>query len=89
MPLYQYRCPHCDKLSKYIAEKPTNVRCKDKKCAWLLTPENREFADTSSNCKEVIDNGIMPRKVENFANANEMLQDRNHVVNTKREKNDL
>lgn len=89
MPLYQFRCPDCSFLTKRLLNKPdfNNLNCK--KCNKTLTVLNREFADTSSNCKEVIDNGIMPRKVENFANANEMLEDRNHVVNTKREKNDL
>lgn len=92
MPLYQFRCPDCSFLTKRIlnfkgADHQFFVQCK--KCNNTLVFKDREFADTSSNSKEIIDNGIMPRKVENFANSNELMQDRNHVALTRRKKNEL
>lgn len=73
MPIYNFRCPKCEKdfsrllphLSEY--EKPCPI-CKE------LSPHIGK--GPTQRVVEVRDNGLMPKKVEQLADIDEMVRDR-------------
>ena len=87
MALFTFRCPTCKVLVKRIL---TPLKAKEPLfCKADNTQLVREFQEVSSIVKEVIDNGLQTRKVEQFANAPELLQEREEAVRELKKKNDL
>lgn len=74
MPLYIYNCSECHKeVKKILTPEQSKNEQKCKKCNSTLL---RAESDVSMVVKEVIDNGLQPRKVEQIANAPDLLKER-------------
>lgn len=74
MPLYNLYCPRCAEHSRRITtteKMKSGLHCKT--CDAIL---ERRATGASSQVKEVLDNGIMARPVERWANAEEIYKDR-------------
>lgn len=87
MATYRYFCPTCNKpqtrsLSPEDAKK--EVLCR--KCQTVM---KRNKVDSFTTIKETIDNGIMLRKVEQIAGANEQIHEREFLDRQKKEKDTL
>ncbi len=74
MPLYYFKCIHCNSR--------VNVFCKTEKlkeerhCVKCNTVLKRAPNAPSTNVKETLDNGIMARRVERIADAEEVNRER-------------
>lgn len=87
MALFTFRCPTCKVLVKRIL---TPEKAKDPLfCKEDNTQLAREFQEVSSVVKEVIDNGLQVRKVEQYADAPKLLQEREQAVRDLKNKNEL
>ncbi len=76
MPLFNYECDFCGGIIKRILtvdESQKEVFCKT--CQSVL---RRIHKPASSQVKEVLDNGIMTRKIERYSDAEELFYDRAH-----------
>jgi hypothetical protein len=69
-------------LSPEDAQK--DVLCR--KCNNVLSKVN---ADSFTSIKEVIDNGILMRRVEQFADSAEQIQEREHLSDLNKKKDSL
>lgn len=75
MPLYRWKCPGCQKVSRTIAEtRPALVDCQCGGKPVFVT-------GGSSMVMETLDNGVMARKLERLADVEEKIADRNALVN--------
>jgi putative FmdB family regulatory protein len=65
MPVYNYRCLECDKAERRIHEPSADLQvCKT--CGSVLV---REMKPPTARVVEVLDNGVMSKRVERFADA--------------------
>lgn len=70
MPLFRLKCQTCGKLYKFLEDsRPTGKRCS--KCDVDLVTDSR----VSSGVVEVLDNGLMPKKVERLENVQDLRRD--------------
>lgn len=76
MPLYYFRCPVCHALQRRILE-PEEARgpigCKTEGCSGK---PKREPRPPSSMLKERVDNGLMPKTLENYVDGQELTKAR-------------
>jgi hypothetical protein len=71
MPAFYFKCDKCSKQKRKILPKlEKEVRCE---CGGVCV---RAESNTSSVVKEVLDNGIMARKVERIYNIQELAKER-------------
>ncbi len=76
MPLFNFECPNCKVLIKRILTvegSKVGVQCKT--CPATL---RRVYGAASSQVKEVLDNGIMTKRIERYSDAEELYYDRAH-----------
>ena len=74
MPLYRLRCDKCRTVYKFLGDtRPVGKKCK--KCDVDL----RTDSQVSSAVIEVLDNGLMPNKVERLENITELRKDHSLV----------
>lgn len=78
MPTYNFRCCKCKKMIKklmtveaYRALRPAEVVACD--CGYTA---KREMGAPSSKAMEVLDNGLMARRVERLADSERIIQER-------------
>lgn len=74
MPLYNFKCPKCGKAKRKIcsAEQSKDpIACSD--CSTTL---ERAPSGATSQVKERLDNGLMPRAVERLADAERLFKER-------------
>jgi hypothetical protein len=79
MPLYKYQCQVCGKELRRICdaqEALTPPECCSKVA--VRTPSG-----ASSRCTEIIDNGIMTKKIERLVDAERLFKER-HEANIKK-----
>lgn len=70
MPAFNLKCNSCFKELRKILKDYVPVKCD---CGGIMSRQ----ANVSSQIKEIIDNGIMTRKVERLADINELRKNRN------------
>lgn len=71
MPAYNLRCDKCQKTLRKILPKFEGLKCS---CGGDLL---RTSADqVSTVVKEILDNGVMVRKVERIHNVDELMKER-------------
>lgn len=58
-------------------------------CPTCSKPLKRTPKPASTSIMETLDNGLMPRKVERLANAEEIFHDRSQIENDPRYKNPI
>ena len=73
MPIYNFKCPKCEKKVRRVLPCPPYG---DKPCPDCDTNMERDGDGPTQRVVEVRDNGIMPKKVEQLANIDEILVDR-------------
>jgi hypothetical protein len=80
MPLYYYECSKCSwhyrKIQTPEEAEKTQI-CRAKGCTAELV---RKPVAPSARVTEVIDNGIMPRRLERLADAERLFAERNEAV---------
>lgn len=72
MPLYNFQCPACKKHVQKLLPHLTE----DKFCPGCGTKLKRVAKPPTSRIVEERDNGLMPRKVEQLADIQEIIKDR-------------
>lgn len=86
MPLYCFYCSTCQKTVKKLltVENAKEIQyCKE-------THElKRQDSDVSVLVKEVVDNGLQNKAIEQLANAPELFQEREDAVRKIKQKKDL
>ena len=87
MPIYYFKCTHCGKEIKKLL--PVEAAENEYFCPDDGRPAQRSFKPPSSHVKEVIDNGLQMRRVEQFANSPELLQERADIAEKNKNKKDL
>jgi putative FmdB family regulatory protein len=76
MPLYYFECKDCKAPDKRILE-PEQVRAtKCRKCGGKV---RRLPKPPTSVMKNRIDNGLMPKTLENFDDAQQLTYERSHL----------
>lgn len=71
MPFFKLSCPKCGETVKKMGKTAPKLPCP--KCSTLM---ERQMAPPDVQVKEVLDNGVMPRKVERFKDAEQLFRDR-------------
>lgn len=74
MPMYNYHCPECEQNFRFI--KTPEKALLPVNCATCDTLLVRKPAPPTSMVKEVLDNGLMSRKVERLADIEEIVVER-------------
>lgn len=77
MPMYNYQCPECEQNFRLLL-KPERA-LEPMPCATCGSVMIRKPQPPTSMVKEVLDNGLMSRKIERLANAEEIGRDRSKV----------
>lgn len=73
MPIYNFICPNCSKTKKLLRKNESQA--KEIKCE-CGTQMNRDTKPLTSKTTEIIDNGLMSKKVEVASNIKESLEER-------------
>jgi len=76
MPLLRFQCPECDQKKSKLVQDLTKVKDFVLNCPECGNQMAREKVDSFTIVKETIDNGIMERRVEQNANAPELVEER-------------
>lgn len=71
MPLFNFYCETCKEHTRKLLPHLTEEK-KCKKCGAVLA----RVSNPTTRVVEVLDNGAMPRKVEQLAGVDEMVKDR-------------
>lgn len=71
MPVFTWGCPSCKKLTRKLSP----ARPKLEACGCGGQPEF--ISGTTTKVVEVRDNGLMPKKVEQLADIQELIKNRN------------
>ena len=82
MPLFYFYCNKCLKTFKKLLKTGQAAENQVCSCGNALV---RDFQDLSLTMKNTIDNGIQSRRVEQYENAHEVIQER--AENSKKNKN--
>jgi hypothetical protein len=88
MPLYRYDCPACKTPQSRLLsqdEAKGDITCKQKGCSGKL---KRAAKGPSSAVKEIIDNGLMVRKVETYPDVEKLVRDRD-LADPRRDRNKI
>lgn len=87
MPIYNYFCDNCKKdVSKLLDYKRSKEEQKCKDCGSVLV-RNPSMPHTVT--KEVIDNGVMIRRAEQYADSAELIEEREHLSRQNKNKKGL
>lgn len=81
MPLYCYQCSTCKKTARRICspdESKTAPICCEK-------PMKRTPKPITSRCVEVLDNGVMPKKLERLVDAERLFRERAEATKKEQE----
>ena len=74
MPIFNLICPQCDRRTRKLIANPANL---DKMpCGVCDGTLVRDGEGPTSRVIEVRDNGLMPKKVEQLANIDELIKNR-------------
>jgi hypothetical protein len=73
MPLFYLICPDCAKETKVLK---TIEEIENLLCAACNGKLERNSRPPSSVVKEIIDNGLQAKRVEQYSNARELLEER-------------
>lgn len=87
MALYYFKCLKCNSLIKKLLSLQDSK--KEYNCMTCNEILVRSYQDTSTIVKETIDNGIQQKAVEQFADSNELYQEREQKSKLDKLKNDL
>lgn len=87
MPIYYYKCTHCDREVKKLLE-PKDA-FDEYFCPHDGHVAKRLFKPPTSHVKEVIDNGIQLKRVEQFADSPRLLEEREQLSRADKDKKDL
>lgn len=71
MACFNYKCPNCSKETRRIVPKPTVTFCDECNVEMVRAPK-----PPTTQVKEVLDNGLMPRKVERLRDAEDLNRNR-------------
>jgi hypothetical protein len=77
MPLYYFECCKCHKPHRKILTVDEAMKIQACECGYTL---RRTPQPPSARVTEVIDNGIMPRRLERLADAERLFAERNEAV---------
>ena len=76
MPAFYFYCDTCkttiSKLMHYKDAKSCQIKCEVCNKSILTRAPTTPYTVT----KEIIDNGIMPRRIEQYSDSNELIEDR-------------
>ncbi len=87
MPLYNFICPQCGfKLKKILSPEQSKVPffCEKDRTSMARDPQS-----PTTMVKEVIDNGLQAKRVEQYANSQELFQEREDNARADKNKNEL
>ena len=84
MPLFYFTCSKCFRETRKILN--ASEADKERYCPHCGYAMYRTPTGPSSQAKEILDNGLMPRAVERIANAEELFRERAKEVKETREK---
>jgi ribosomal protein S27E len=73
MPVFKMKCPDCDHFTRRLAKCFGEVNLTCPNCGATMV---RAASGPSTSVKEVLDNGLMPKRVERFRDAEEWMKDR-------------
>lgn len=73
MPIFNYQCLHCEESSrKLLTPEQASAVQLCKKCGAAL---ERNVSPPTARVTETLDNGIMPRRLERLADAEQIYRD--------------
>ncbi len=78
MPIYYFICPECS-LTVVKLLTPHKAKTIELTCGSCTAILERNPQPPTSSVKEVIDNGLQARRVEQFANSPELLEEREQL----------
>lgn len=87
MPLFYFQCPVCKELVKKLLSVQNSK--KEYNCPNCKEILFRNYQNPSTIIKETIDNGIQQRKVEQFADSNQLLEEREAQAKIDKHKKEL
>lgn len=76
MPLYNFECPVCHLFQRRLLDREEargDIPCKTPECSGVV---RRVQSAPAMEHLEVIDNGLMQRRVERFVDAKKLTRDR-------------
>jgi putative FmdB family regulatory protein len=73
MPIYNFHCPECDKPFQRVLPHLSEY---EKPCPTCKTTSPYVGKGPTTRIVEVRDNGLMPKKVEQLADIDEMVRER-------------
>lgn len=85
MPLFNFHCPKCDVPVRLLLDSADQAQS-HKKCGETL---KRVLGAASSQAMEVLDNGIQPRRVERYAEAERIFKEREWAHDQKYKRTDV
>lgn len=77
MPLFTFHCPKCDNTFRKMLSKFDKQHCPKPDCGG---EGERVVNPPTSQTREVIDNDLMPRRVERLRDINQLVRDRNDAI---------
>lgn len=84
MPLFNLKCPNGHQKSLLtVGQSWDKVPDEKKMCPVCNEIMTRNGTGPTSNVKEKLDNGLMPKAIERYSNAEELYQNRNKNADPK------
>ena len=80
MPLYNYVCASCGRRDRKVCS-PQEALAVPECCS---APMKRDPKGPSSRCVEVIDNGLMVKRVERLTEADRLFKERSKITEKER-----
>jgi ribosomal protein L37AE/L43A len=77
MPVYHFKCPNCGFADRKILT-PEAVRVINFHCKKCATKMERNAQPPTTQITETLDNGVMVRKLERLADAEQIFHERAH-----------
>lgn len=87
MPIFYFKCKKCNKEYKKLLS--PNKAKETQPCPVCFQQLERDYKDPSTIIKEVIDNSIMTRRVEQYANSPELIEEREEIAKKSKKNNKL
>lgn len=78
MPLFYFKCDTCGRELRKIL--PSEAEFKDRACICPSGTLHRDARGATSRAVEVLDNGIMPKKLERLVDAERLYKERNEAT---------
>lgn len=89
MPMYNYRCGRCGKVSSHLfkaGKQPAEVVCNQQEGPdpWICVgTAERDVGAPTTKIVEVRDNGNMGRKIEQLGDADRLFRERSQIPESK------